>query len=40
VDNRRMKTGLGVVLRYPDITTGLVDALDSGERNDRARRSQ
>jgi len=39
IANRRMKSALGVVLRYPDITTGLVDALDSGERNDRARRS-
>jgi nucleoside-diphosphate-sugar epimerase len=27
VDNRRMKTGLGVALRYPDITSGLVAAL-------------
>jgi nucleoside-diphosphate-sugar epimerase len=39
VANRWMKSALGVVLRYPDITTGLVDALGSGERNDRARRS-
>ncbi|MHB1560324.1 MAG: SDR family oxidoreductase [Isosphaeraceae bacterium] len=28
VDNRRMKANLGVVLRYPDITTGLAAALD------------
>jgi nucleoside-diphosphate-sugar epimerase len=28
VDNRRMKAGLGVVLRYPDISTGLAAALD------------
>jgi nucleoside-diphosphate-sugar epimerase len=27
IANRRMKTGLGVVLRYPDITTGLADSL-------------
>lgn len=27
IANRRMKTGLGVVLRYPDIQTGLADAL-------------
>jgi nucleoside-diphosphate-sugar epimerase len=39
VANRRMKSALCVVLRYPDITTGLVDALGSAERNDRARRS-
>jgi nucleoside-diphosphate-sugar epimerase len=30
IANRRMKTGLGVVLQYPDITTGLADALLSG----------
>jgi nucleoside-diphosphate-sugar epimerase len=29
VDNRRMKAELGVVPRYPDITTGLADALAS-----------
>ncbi len=34
VANRRMKAELGVVLRYPDITTGLVAALGS-ERNRR-----
>ncbi len=27
IDNRRMKAGLGVALRHPDITTGLADAL-------------
>jgi nucleoside-diphosphate-sugar epimerase len=32
IANRRMKAGLGIVLRYPDIITGLVDALGSDRR--------
>lgn len=32
ITNRRMKSDLGVVLRYPDITTGLADALGPGDR--------
>ncbi len=37
VDNRRMKADLGVVLRYPDITTGLVAALDDSSPQTRTR---
>jgi nucleoside-diphosphate-sugar epimerase len=32
IANRRMKAGLGVALHYPDIMTGLIDALGSDRR--------
>lgn len=38
VDNRRLKADLGVVLRYPDITTGLVAALGGADPQPRPQR--